>query len=677
MPQLLLGLCFAWAFPFLISEHTLPIATFYGEWGAALLFFAVTALLLAMTWLQEQKHTSEVIIRPSWQVPQSVLLPLGFAIALGLQQGLGIGEQQWVQRIALLYAFAGIVVVVVASTLKQTIGTAYLIRTLAWTTLGVALIASGIEIIQTFQLEPKFQGLISQAGTGAPRRMYGNLNQPNHEATLVSMGLAALLWLVLEGVSRCNFDAGAEKLNGVRLHLFNQKAENNLGGNGQIKWSLTPFNFGQKPQVILITLYSFCVPLLLIGMALTGSRTAWAHLGLTVIMGLLMVWINRSKTTRLTPQLITVLVLPLLFTLLQPLLTLASDAWHLGLFNTVDKFKEGAAQTGARMALWKHAWTMFVEHPLLGVGWGDFTWQQFLLLDRLGVVVEMANNGHNIVLDLLAKIGAVGTALVALPLFAWVWRMFGVLKQAHPQSATSGSADDSTEAASLAVTANKLNVLLPVTWVAMLLFHSLLEFPLHYMYFWLVFCFLLGASDSTAYAMPTKLNAVTKGFAAVMSACFVVACSFLFLATWVDYRKAEALYYGDAIKSYESAPSLWWFSDFAQFGYAGTLALGEPMKKEEIQKRSAMMERAIHFNMLPSQVYRSALYRAMLGKPEEAYALLRPMHWYYTYLPGNIHAKGMVDLCEQVDESQRPQAFCNAMTAWQKGKDLPASPHKK
>jgi Lipid A core - O-antigen ligase and related enzymes len=78
---------------------------------------------------------------------------------------------------------------------------------------------------------------------------------------------------------------------------------------------------------------------------------------------------------------------------------LPPGAWAVG----GERFKD-AGQIAPRLALWKYGWTMFKAHPLLGVGWGEFPSYQFEYAKSLGGV-EIANNSHDIFIDLLAKTG--------------------------------------------------------------------------------------------------------------------------------------------------------------------------------------------------------------------------------------------------------------------------------
>ena len=83
----------------------------------------------------------------------------------------------------------------------------------------------------------------------------------------------------------------------------------------------------------------------------------------------------------------------------------ANLRFNLDLAQSAAERMQDANQIAPRLALWKYGWTMFKTHPLLGVGWGEFPRYQFDFVRELGGV-EIANNSHDIFIDLLAKTGA-------------------------------------------------------------------------------------------------------------------------------------------------------------------------------------------------------------------------------------------------------------------------------
>ncbi len=81
------------------------------------------------------------------------------------------------------------------------------------------------------------------------------------------------------------------------------------------------------------------------------------------------------------------------------------------LIDTFKNFVDGEDITSGRLALWNHAWDLFVQNPILGVGWGNFS---KTVIGSVTVQTEMET--HNIYLQLLSETGIVGAALILLPL---------------------------------------------------------------------------------------------------------------------------------------------------------------------------------------------------------------------------------------------------------------------
>ena len=82
-----------------------------------------------------------------------------------------------------------------------------------------------------------------------------------------------------------------------------------------------------------------------------------------------------------------------------------------------------ALSVNERFTMWGRAWMMFIQHPLLGIGWNQYL-QYFLITPTpsfiQNVVGEMAAfaNCHNLILQLLATTGILGTLLfIALILY--------------------------------------------------------------------------------------------------------------------------------------------------------------------------------------------------------------------------------------------------------------------
>jgi O-antigen ligase len=98
----------------------------------------------------------------------------------------------------------------------------------------------------------------------------------------------------------------------------------------------------------------------------------------------------------------------------------------------INQYLSGNVNTsvGARFEMWKGAWQMFVENPLLGVGRSNFNEGLNALIARhmLDPVVHIYHHAHNDILQALATQGLIGIfalgALYIAPLsfFMRCWR---------------------------------------------------------------------------------------------------------------------------------------------------------------------------------------------------------------------------------------------------------------
>ncbi|WP_425311287.1 Wzy polymerase domain-containing protein [Kingella potus] len=146
----------------------------------------------------------------------------------------------------------------------------------------------------------------------------------------------------------------------------------------------------------------------------------------------------------------------------------------------------------ARDLEWRNAWRVFRSAPLFGHGWDSFSLQGFLAAEfpqgysPNGISV-LFTHSHNIVLQLLAEMGLVGTLLV---FGGAVW----VVKPFFRRPATAAC-------------------LFPLMLMAVSLCHSMLEYPLWYIYFLVPFALMAGAAPSerrpfqTAWGIPALLPA--------------------------------------------------------------------------------------------------------------------------------------------------------------------------
>ncbi|MDQ0143669.1 PglL family O-oligosaccharyltransferase [Cupriavidus necator] len=570
--------------PLLVSRHTLPLATFYGEWTAALC--SITAV--AAVAFQRIRRPATSTAAPYASLPLIALLFFWLLVVSLTFASLGHADISGSRVITVLTLLLGAAAASAAWWYRRTPSGRGpdTVDALAVAALIAGLLGTVSQWVQLFHLEPRSFGLVSTYFYDTNRRLWGNLNQPNHQATVEGLALVAAVWLASRGSLR-------------------------------------------------FPMWLVAVVLLESGIVLSGSRTGVLHVGLAAVYALIAAWLARGARRDADPMqrpiglLVAAVALVAMLLILQPVIRAAGQAFDWRLFDTVAQL--GAEdQMSARSALWAHAIAMFRAHPWFGVGWGEFGWAQFQQLDQVGVKVEMSLHAHNAILDLLAKTGIVGTAGVGVILLAWLWRVVR-MRLWH------GDGE-----------ARKQTVLV-LTWLAMLCAHSMLEYPLHYLYFFLPFCFMLGWLEPSGFGRWRMPLPVARGLALA----FVAVAAVVLGTMWQDYRRAEAREYASS-EGREALPMpRFWFRQHAQADAAGEATITPENAAALLPAHVA----AVHLLPTPTMIARTAWLLALTGEPAQGRQWMERLRWYYL---GDEPAQyaAIAQACRDVKADERPQAFC-------------------
>ncbi|WP_454720125.1 MULTISPECIES: Wzy polymerase domain-containing protein [Cupriavidus] len=605
----------ALAVPLLVSRHTLPLATFYGEWTSALLFALAVIVLGAVAPRQASSFAHQA--EPA-RFPWILLFPL-WLIATGITQALaGMADVSGSRLITELALALGAAVMWAAW--RQGRAASAQERQAMADALAVAWLVAGLlgtlaQWMQVFRLEPDTFGLVSTYFYDDNRRLWGNLNQPNHQATVEGLALAAAVWLAARGRLRA-------------------------------------------PAWLAAAL------LLESGIVLSGSRTGVLHVGLAAAYALVAAAMARAQgggnvggnggawqrghnpMRRPAGLVFAAVAMVVMLLVLQPAIKSAGQAMDWRLFDTVAQL-QGADQLSWRGAMWTHAWAMFRAHPWLGVGWGEYGWAQFQQMAQVGVKVEMSLHAHNAVLDLLAKTGIVGAAGALLSLLAWLGRV-------AYRRLWRGDAPE------------RAQTMLVLTWLAMLGAHSMLEYPLHYLYFLLPFCFMLGWLEPSGFG---RLRA--PRVAAVLAGLVFAGVSAAVLATmWLDFRRAEAREYAHAERRAALPMPQRWFRRAAESDAAEDAVITPANAAQLLPPHIA----AVHLLPTPTLIARTAWLFALTGDPGQGRAWLERLHFYYAGDEARQFAE-VARACAGVDAAARPRDFCDWVAARSKAWPGPAPAH--
>lgn len=392
-------------------------------------------------------------------IPRVVLTPLLLCLLLMLQMALhrnSYTETVWQAELYLLWAIG---LIWLGAALKSQLGLEAVARCLSWAALLGGLISALTGLLQYLHWQNFFGYLVAPHAGGAP---YGNLAQANHYANYLSVALVSLGYL-----------------------FFTRRIA--------ISWTIG------------------CAAILLPGMILSGSRSIWIYLLLFALTAYLLYGREQKLLRRAALVTLPLAVIAALMYLPHLLSTGSTGAQLTGIARLMDM---GSA-VSPRWTIWQQAWHMFLDAPLLGVGWGEFTWQFFLHFAEIPnkLVPTIDPNAHNFVLHLLATTGLMGALAVVTPLGFWIWR-----------------------AKNLPVSPEKwwLICILLVQGV-----HGLLEYNLWYAQFLGVAALLLGLGETAEFRFPSLGN---KWLGLVWLAVLILGCTQL-VSVMQDYRTLEGWVY--------------------------------------------------------------------------------------------------------------------------------------
>lgn len=339
------------ALPFLVAEHSPPFPGFHAEWLACVLG------LLAALALAADRGT---LLR----LPGIALLPAVLIGILSLQAMLGLHAYVEVPLLGALYLTWAIVVMTVAASLNDRIGTERVVDTLAFWLLAGALADAlaglvGLAGMQSSWLMPQYRAPI----------LYGNLGQTNQFAHHLWLGVASALYLA---------------------------------------------NRRRLPLPLLVAALAPLLP----AAALSGSRAAllYAIWLMLVAFG----WRARGAVRRAAAS-------AACFAVIVVALPLAGvDESKLAAGRLVDDYTAHVDRLGgterssidARLSMLSIAGHMALQAPWLGTGFGSYAWESFAAAAR-----PNWNGGgehaHNLFAQILGEMGA--PALVACFGFMLLW----------------------------------------------------------------------------------------------------------------------------------------------------------------------------------------------------------------------------------------------------------------
>jgi len=569
----LAALCLALTIPFAVVNHTYPIPTFYAEFSALALFLVLGGAMALIVFFSEP--------RVAFATPVIALMPLVLGLLLVAQTVVLPVSQPSMNWLGGGYLLASFIAV---HTGYGFVRAGFAEKALRWG--AAALIVGGLfavfcQVAQLFHMESKFSPFVVAYNVAIERRPFGNMAQANHLATYIAFATAGALYLVQTR----------------RLPV--------------IVW------------LVLSAIFSA-------GLALTVSRGPWLQMGVIVVAGFWMAFIQGRSTLANDPDApasraarsktrawLIPIVLLVLFFAVNAAIRWANLRFQLELSQSAAERMQDANQIAPRLALWKYGWTMFLTHPLLGVGWGEFPLHQFEFVQELGGV-EIANNSHDIFIDLLAKTGLLGMAIVLFSVVCWLVR---VLRAPHTPAR-----------------------IFALSLLGVLMMHALVEYPQQYMFFLMPAMLIFGLLETR------PVRWVSRSFSYGLYVVLVVLGLASLYPILRDYNRSEVLYYGSQpAEQYRADPSFL-FRAWGEYGAATLL----PMNSQDLATKLVMHRQALA--LLPGETVlrRYAVLQALAGQSQDALDTIARLKIFSTEL--HDWPEQLADVYKLLDDQGKPLA---------------------
>jgi len=527
--------------PFLNPYHYYPLLTFTTEWLA----LATGVLALAAMAMAPSKNPVPV--------PAVCFGLFLLALLLVVQAAAGWVSYPLRSAVGALYLVWAALLAILGAWLRSELGEPRIAHALQWWLVlaGVLVAASGF--VQYYHL-PLPMGVYA---TVEPiNRMIGTVNQANNFADYLGCALVSIGF----------------------LHA--RKA------------------LGSVPTLIL------ALPLAA-GMALSGSRNSWGYMGIAFALAWLLRLGGHPQEAR---RVLRLACAAFAFFLVVQLLNSTTEilAGPSGKpLSSADRLADPLVMEfggSGRAQLQLYARLMFLSHPLLGVGFGEFAWRAFeLAADLPGVVPPgLDHHAHNLFAQLLAETGIAGFLCFAIPLAIWLWR-------------------------------TPWRALLPercwaIGVLAVIGLHSMVEFPLWHAHFLGVFALVFGAASPRGAAVePTRLR---RGLLLLVALAGTFAAS----GAWSDHRALERWYL--AVEAKGARGEALGLGDFdalvrlradSLFGPYFERIASEAIALDEndLADKLAFNTQVMRAYPVPSVVLRQVALLALSGQREEAARLLR------------------------------------------------------
>lgn len=419
--------------------------------------------------------------------------------------------------------------------------------------LAWGILAAGLvsAVLGLLQYYGLAEPLVPWTTSPALGQAYGNLRQRNQFATLISMAWVAGLWLYAAHPS-----ARARRclMAGGALLLVAAAASTSRTGLLQLLSILGVASFIARRE-----------------------RGGWRGVAAE----------DAAPGWRLPSPLLLLATVPLYFVIAWVLPRLVGGGG--GVESMLQRLHTGAPDDHSRLILWRNVLTLIGERPWTGWGWGELSFAHYSTQYPGARFVEILDNAHNLPLHLAVELGIPAAVLIC---GGFLWRVFAARPWRERDAAR----------------------LMAWGMLGAIVLHSLLEYPLWYGPFQLVFGLCLGMlwPARRGLRMKPALSSLAAGVLLLVVGC-----------TGWDYIRVSQIFLSrdERLPAYEEdtldkVRGTWLFASQAEFAEL-TLTTVTPANAAAVH---ALAQRAIHFSPEPRVIVKLIESAELLGREAEAQA---------------------------------------------------------
>jgi len=336
--------------------------------------------------------------------------------------------------------------------------------------------------------------------------------------------------------------------------------------------------------------------LLLVAAAASTSRTGLLQLLAIVGVASFIAWRERrgwraeetGARLRLPSPLLLLATIPLYFTIAWALPQLVGGGSG-GVESMLQRLHTGAPDDHSRLILWHNVLTLIAGRPWTGWGWGELSFAHYSTRYDGARFVEILDNAHNLPLHLAVELGIPAAVLICGG-FLWMVLAARPWRERDPTR------------------------LMAWGMLGAIVLHSLLEYPLWYGPFQLVFGVCLGMlwPAERRLAIRPALPSIAAGVLLLIVGC----------ASW-DYVRVSQIYLprDERLPAYEEdtlakVRGTWLFARQAEFAEL-TLTTVTPANAVAMH---ALAQRVVHFSPEPRVIVKLIESAELLGFEDEARA---------------------------------------------------------